>query len=109
MPRRIYLSSCSGRWSPRQLVIGLPAWLGQQRLIEIFARCSASLTGEQVSFRCDRVERLLGDLNLGSIDIAYLCNAIDSPRVAVAQWLEPTLWVKSPKLVLYPGAPVPLI
>jgi DNA-binding transcriptional LysR family regulator len=95
--------------TPRQLVIGLPAWLGQQRLIEIFARCSASLTGEQVTFRCDRVERLLGDLNLGSIDIAYLCNAIDSPRAAVAQRLEPTVWVKSPKLVLYPGAPVPLI
>ena len=92
--------------APRQFVIGLPSWLGRERLVEIFERCSAS---EQVSFRCDRVERLLGDLNVGSIDVAYLCNAINPPRIAVAQWSEQTVWVKSPKLVLSPGAPIPLI
>ncbi|HXD13418.1 MAG TPA: hypothetical protein VNU65_04505, partial [Xanthobacteraceae bacterium] len=53
--------------------------------------------------------RLLGDLNVGSIDIAYLCNTIDSPRIAIAQWSEPTVWMKSPKLALRPGAPIPLI
>jgi DNA-binding transcriptional LysR family regulator len=95
--------------APRQFVIGLPSWLGDQRLIEIFERCSASPTGELVSFRCDRTERLLGDLNLGSIDVAYLCNAINPPRIAVTQWSEQTVWVKSPKLVLAPGAPIPLI
>ena len=95
--------------APRQFVIGLPSWLGDQRLIEIFERCSASPTGELVSFRCDRTERLLGDLNLGSIDVAYLCNAINPPRIAVTQWSEQTVWVKSPKLVLAPGVPIPLI
>ena len=95
--------------APRQFVIGLPSWLGRERLIEIFERCSASPTGELVSFRCDRVERLLGDLNVGSIDVAYLCNAINPPRIAVAQWSEQTVWVKSPKLTLSPGAPIPLI
>ena len=30
--------------APRQFVIGLPGWLGHQRLIEIFERCSASPT-----------------------------------------------------------------
>jgi DNA-binding transcriptional LysR family regulator len=95
--------------APRQFVVGLPSWLGQQRLIEIFERCSASPIGEQISFRCDRVERLLGDLNVGSIDIAYLCNAINSPGIVIAQWSEQTAWVKSPKLVLRPGAPIPLI
>ena len=92
--------------APRQFVIGLPSWIGRERLIEIFERCSAS---EQVSFRCDRVERLLGDLNVGSIDIAYLCNTINSPRIVIAQWSEPTVWMKSPKLALRPGAPIPLI
>jgi DNA-binding transcriptional LysR family regulator len=92
--------------APRQFVIGLPSWLGRERLIEIFERCSAS---EQVSFRCDRVERLLGDLNVGSIDVAYLCNTINSPRSVIAQWTEPTVWMKSPKLALRPGAPIPLI
>ncbi len=92
--------------APRQFVIGLPSWLGRERLIEIFERCSAV---EQVSFRCDRVERLLGDLNVGSIDIAYLCNTINSLRIAIAQWSEQTVWMKSPKLTLRPGAPIPLI
>ena len=95
--------------APRQFVIGLPSWLGHERLIDIFERCSASPTGELVSFRCDRGERLLGDLHVGSIDVAYLCNAINPPRVTVAQWSEQTVWVKSPKLVLSPGAPIPLI
>jgi DNA-binding transcriptional LysR family regulator len=95
--------------APRQFVIGLPSWLGHKRLLEIFERCSASPTGELVSFRCDRVERLLGDLHVGSVDVAYLCNAINPPRIAVAQWSEQTVWVKSPKLTLAPGAPIPLI
>jgi DNA-binding transcriptional LysR family regulator len=95
--------------APRQFVIGLPSWLGHQRLLEIFERCSASPTGELVSFRCDRGERLLGDLHVGSVDVAYLCNVINPPRIAVAQWSEQTVWVKSPKLALAPGAPIPLI
>ena len=94
---------------PRQLVIGLPAWLEQHRLIEIFGRCSVTPTGEQVSFRCDRVERLLGDLSVGSIDVAYLCNVMDPPRHAVARWSEETVWVKSSRLSLGSGAPIPLI
>jgi DNA-binding transcriptional LysR family regulator len=95
--------------APRQFVIGLPSWLCHQHLLEIFERCSASPTGELVSFRCDRGERLLGDLHVGSIDVAYLCNVINPPRVAVAQWSEQTVWVKSPRLALSPGAPIPLI
>jgi DNA-binding transcriptional LysR family regulator len=91
--------------APRQFVIGLPSWLGRERLVQIFERCSA---GEPVSFRCDRVERLLGDLNVGSIDIAYLCNTINSPRITIAQWSEPTVWMKSPKLALRPGVRFPL-
>lgn len=95
--------------APRHLVIGLPAWLGQQRLVDIFDRCAASPTGEQVSFRCDRTERLAGDLNLGSIDVAYLCNVNEPPRNPIAQWSEPVVWVKSPKLALSGGTPIPLI
>jgi DNA-binding transcriptional LysR family regulator len=95
--------------APRQLVIGLPPWLGHQQLITVFERCSANPTGEQVSFRCDRAERLVGDLHIGSLDIVYLCNVIDPPGGAVAQWTEQMVWVKSPKLALTPGAPIPLI
>ena len=93
---------------PRRFVIGFPAWLGHQRLMEIFERCSANATGEQVSFRCDSTERLIGGLDVGLIDVAYLCAGIDPPRVAVARWSEQMVWVKSPRLALAPGGPIPL-
>jgi DNA-binding transcriptional LysR family regulator len=95
--------------APRRFVIGLPPWLGHQRLMEIFERCSANATGEQVSFRCDRTELLVGGLDVGLIDVAYLCAGIDLPRVAVARWSEQMVWVKSPRLALAPGGPIPLI
>jgi DNA-binding transcriptional LysR family regulator len=95
--------------APRRFVIGFPAWLGHRRHMEIFARCAASAPNEHVGFRCDRTERLIGDLNTGSIDVAYLCAGIDPPRVAVARWTEQLVWVKSPRLKLSPGGPIPLI
>jgi DNA-binding transcriptional LysR family regulator len=94
---------------PRRFVIGFPPWLGHQRLMEIFARCSASAPNEHVGFRCDRTERLIGDLDTGSIDVAHLCAAIEPPRDAVARWTEPLVWVKSPRLRLAPGGPIPLV
>ena len=95
--------------APRRFVIGFPPWLGHQRLMEIFERCSANATGERVSFRCDRTELLVGGLDVGLIDVAYLCAGIDLPRVAVARWSEQMVWVKSPRLALAPGGPIPLI
>jgi DNA-binding transcriptional LysR family regulator len=95
--------------APRQLVIGLPAWMHYSQLVACFKRCSIALAERQVRFRCDRVERLVADLNAGAIDLAYLCNTIDPPCVSVVQWMEEMCWVKSPNLVLAPGAPVPLV
>jgi DNA-binding transcriptional LysR family regulator len=94
---------------PRRFMIGFPAWLGHQRLMEIFARCSASAPNEHVGFRSDRTESLIGDLDTGAIDVAYICSAIDPSRDAVARWTEQLVWVKSPRLKLSPGGPIPLI
>jgi len=95
--------------SPRQLAVGLPGWMSYGQLMTVFDRCSAAPVNQQVSFRCDRVERLVADLNLGLIDIAYLCNVQDPPRVTVAEFSEQMFWVKSPKLALGAGAPIPLV
>jgi|HubBroStandDraft_2_1064218.scaffolds.fasta_scaffold11207_5 DNA-binding transcriptional LysR family regulator len=95
--------------APRQLVIGLPAWMHYSQLVACFTRCSIALAERQVRFRCDRVERLVADLNAGTIDLAYLCNTIDPSCVPVVQWMEEMCWVKSPNLVLAPGASVPLV
>jgi DNA-binding transcriptional LysR family regulator len=94
---------------PRRFMIGFPAWLGHQRHMEIFARCSASAPSERVGFHCDRTERLIGDLDTGAIDVAYLCSAVDPSRDAIARWTEQLIWVKSPRLKLPPGGPIPLI
>jgi DNA-binding transcriptional LysR family regulator len=94
---------------PRRFMIGFPVWLGHQRHMEIFARCTASAPNERVGFHCDRTERLLGDLDTGAIDVAYLCTAIGPSREAVARWTEQMVWVKSPRLKLSPGGPIPLI
>ena len=40
---------------------------------------------------------------------AFLCNMEGAPRGTVAQWSERMVWVKSPKLALSPGAPLPLV
>jgi DNA-binding transcriptional LysR family regulator len=93
----------------RQLNIGLPSWMSYRQLSNVFERCSATPINLQVSFRCDRVERLVADLNLGSLDIAYVCNVSALPRVTVAQYSEEMFWVKSPRLVLGAGAPIPLV
>jgi DNA-binding transcriptional LysR family regulator len=95
--------------APRRFMIGFPAWLGHQRHMEIFARCSARAPHEEVGFRCDRTERLIRDLDTGALDVAYICAATGPPRDAVARWTEPLVWVKSPRLKLSPGAPIPLI
>lgn len=94
---------------PRRLMIGFPAWLGHQRHMEIFARCSASAPNEQVGFRCDQTERLIGDLDTGALDVAYICTAIGPQRDALARWTEQRVWVKSPRLKLSPGGSIPLI
>jgi DNA-binding transcriptional LysR family regulator len=103
------LAMAGPRSAPRQLVIGLPAWLHYGQLIACFKRCSNLPIERQVRFRCDRVERLVAELNDGTIDLAYLCNTVDPPGVAVVQWMEEMCWVKSPDLVIAPGAPVPLV
>ncbi len=94
---------------PHRFMIGFPAWLGHQRHMEIFARCAASAPNEHVGFRCDRTERLIGDLDTGAVDVAYLCSTIDPSRDAVARWTEQLVWVKSPRLKLSPGGSIPLI
>ena len=104
------LLACAGPISaPRQLVVGLPSWFGQQQLVAIFEKCSGSPTGEQITFRCDRSDQLTRELQHGSLDLAFLCNLEGESRGAVVRWSEKTVWVKSPKLALSPGGPVPLV
>jgi DNA-binding transcriptional LysR family regulator len=94
---------------PRQVMIGMPRWFGYSRIVEIIRTCSAAVIDEKVSFRCDESEVLMRDLIAGTLDLAFLCNAHDPQTPAIALWSEPFYWVKSPDLVLTPGAAIPLV
>jgi DNA-binding transcriptional LysR family regulator len=95
--------------TPSRLVIGLPSWMRYRNLIPVLKKCRESTHGKEVSFHCDRIETLAGELDRGAIDFAYLSNALNPPGTRLAQWLEPMAWVKSPRLILAPGAAIPLI
>ena len=103
------LATAGPHAAPRQLTVGLPPWIGHDVLMNVFERCAAIRLSQQVSFRCDQVERLVVDLNTGLIDVAYLSNILDPPRTVVVQFVEEMFWIKSPRLTIGAGAPVPLV
>jgi DNA-binding transcriptional LysR family regulator len=94
---------------PRQILVGMPRWFNYRRIIEVIKACNAGLVEDRVSFRCDETEGLVRDLSAGTLDLAFICNAVEPPGQIIAQWSEPIYWVKSPDLVLTPGLPIPLV
>ena len=92
-----------------QLLVGLPSWFSYYRLREVISQCLAAVSEEQLIFRCDQMESLMRGLATGTIDVAYLCMVHQTPSPAIVEWQEPMVWVKSPKLELEPGAPLPLV
>jgi DNA-binding transcriptional LysR family regulator len=92
-----------------QLLVGLPSWFSYYRLREVISRCLAAVSEEQLIFRCDQMESLMRGLATGTIDVAYLCMVHQAPSPPIVEWQEPMVWVKSPKLELEPGAPLPLV
>jgi len=95
--------------APRQLVIGLPRWYAHDRLIELIKTCSRVPIAEKLMFRCGGHAEFVPDLNAGTIDVGCLCNVSDQPGRTLAEWSEPTYWVKARSLTLDARNPVPLI
>jgi DNA-binding transcriptional LysR family regulator len=95
--------------APRQILIGMPRWFNYRRIIGIIRTCSVGLINDKVNFRCDESEGLIRDLTAGTLDLAFICNALEPPSPAIALWSEPLYWVKAPDLSLTPGAAIPLV
>jgi DNA-binding transcriptional LysR family regulator len=95
--------------APRQLLVGLPRWYDYQRLVELIRSCSNADVPEKVTFRCGDMAEFTRDLNTGSIDIAFMVNPSEQPGRPIYEWHEPMHWTKSPRLVLSPHEPVPLV
>ena len=107
------LLALAGRSSrPAQLAVGLPAWMDERVLANVFTRCVSGPSGERVGFRCNHTEVLIKELENKTLDVAFLCNTGAMPRTPGTQfshWSEQLYWIKSPRLALPPGAPIPLI
>jgi DNA-binding transcriptional LysR family regulator len=103
------IATAGPRPAPRQLLVGLPRWYDYQRLIELIRACSNASVSEKVTFRCGDVAEFTRDLNAGSVDIAYMVNPSEQPGRPVFEWQEPMHWTRSPRLVLSPKEPIPLV
>jgi DNA-binding transcriptional LysR family regulator len=103
------IATAGPRPAPRQLLVGLPRWYDYNRLVELIRACSEADVPEKVTFRCGDVGEFTRDLNTGSVDIAYMVNPSEQPGKPVFEWQETMYWTKSPKLVLAPNEPVPLV
>jgi DNA-binding transcriptional LysR family regulator len=87
----------------------MPRWFNYISLIDIIKTCSAGVIEDKVGFRCDESETLVRGLNAGTLDLAFICDIIKPKTPVIALWPEPMIWLKSPTLVLKPGAPLPLV
>lgn len=103
------IATAGPRPAPRQLLVGLPRWYDYHRLVELIRACSKADVAEKVTFRCGDVAEFTRDLNTGSVDIAYMVNPSEQPGRPVFEWQESMHWTKSPRLVLVPGEPIPLV
>jgi DNA-binding transcriptional LysR family regulator len=95
--------------APRALTIGVPHWFSYPVIVDLLARFHNAPTGEAVVFRSELMQALARDLVAGKLDLAFLCNVDMVPAQSVARWVEPLYWIKSPKLVLIPDAPLPYV
>lgn len=95
--------------APDQLRIGMPRWLRKRILVPLIEACNAAHREGRLGFVCDSVERLTHDLCAGRIDLALLNDVATPPGLIFDEWWEQLHWVKSPRLALQPGEPLPLI
>jgi DNA-binding transcriptional LysR family regulator len=94
---------------PDQIRVGMPRWVTRRMFIEIVDRCRAAHTLGKLTLHCDNLEHLTNDIGSGILDIAVLCDQLNPPATVFEEWSEPLNWVKSPKLILQPGMPIPLV
>jgi molybdate transport repressor ModE-like protein len=93
----------------RQYRLGIPRGLDQELLVKLVEALAPALSGEIVHFRSEVQEGLLRGLELGHYDLAFIVDPQRRPANPAVEWREQLYWIKSPKFLLSPGAPVPLV
>jgi DNA-binding transcriptional LysR family regulator len=94
---------------PDQIRIGMPRWITRRMFIQIVNRCRAAHKSGKITLHCDNLGTLTNDIGNGVLDIVVLCDQMNPPGTVFEEWSEPLHWVKSSKLTLHPGMPIPLI
>jgi DNA-binding transcriptional LysR family regulator len=92
----------------RQIRLGIPAGFDEELLVNLVEALSPAHCGEIIQLRSELQDDLLRGLELGHLDLAFIVDT-QQPMVAAVEWSEKLYWVRSPKFLLSPGAPVPLI
>jgi DNA-binding transcriptional LysR family regulator len=113
--RRIVAANNQLLWCSRpqhvanQVRIGMPHWIRKSLLRKTVEACVAAYPQGRVTFLCDHVEQLTSDVSAGRLDMALLSDVATPPGLIYDEWWDQLRWVKSPRLTLEPGEPVPLI
>jgi DNA-binding transcriptional LysR family regulator len=96
------LGACSLR-------LGLPGDYATPHLPRIFTELRANYPDLRLSMRMDHFDTLARDLRQGDLNLMVGLSESGITLDARHQWLEPSVWVRSPSFTLDPDAPVPLV
>lgn len=97
------------RLGSRSLRIGVPGDFVAPYLPRLLAKFRSEHPDLRISVRTDHVDVMSRDLRQGDLNLLVGVSESGIPLDARHQWLEPSVWVRSPSFELDPDAPVPLI
>jgi DNA-binding transcriptional LysR family regulator len=92
-----------------ELRIGFPNSIDAELIEPIIGALSSAEFSEGFVVKCDTRANLLGALDAGYIDAAFLVDTGHPPAIPAVEWTERWRWVKSPSFALKHEAPVPLV
>ena len=89
--------------------LGTPEDFATAHLSDVLWRFSRAHPQVALEVRCDFTVNLLDGFSRGEYDLVLCKREPQGPANGIKVWREPLVWVASERLLLEPGAPVPLV
>jgi DNA-binding transcriptional LysR family regulator len=89
--------------------LGTPEDFATAHLPDVLWRFSRAHPQVALEVQCDFTLNLLGGFSRGEFDLVLCKREPQGPTGGTKVWREPLVWVASDRLLLGPGAPVPLV
>lgn len=89
--------------------LGTPEDFATAHLPNVLARFARAYPRVALEVNCDFTVNLLSGFSKGQYDVILFKREPQGPVGGVGVWREVLVWVTSPRLVLDPGAPLPLV